>query len=514
MRMLRVLLLILLLVLCTRRIVHAREVEFGWEPMEGALSYEIQISADAKFTKPMIDQKTEKPDLNASLEMGRYFYRVRVIDKKNRPGHWSAPQVVVVTPYPPELVGPKNGTDLSYFEVLPAITFDWKPVQASTSQIEYDVLIYKTTGQKMQEARVKDTQFTTNKIGEGEFLWKVRTVAQGIYISDYCEPRRFQVAKKPLTAPRQVEPEENGNFAAYRKATFKWEQDPVTKFTDLTIETLPSSYTPKASKKTYPNLTGSEFSMDYFEPGDYAWSIRTKEAKDTPGVIDGPQSFHSRDDIISGSQIVLEYGISPTYYTDEVTSTRNVPQETSMTSTDQAKFQSVTLGYYPWDNVGFFFRNKMGEMNLQGHSALNHVADGTIHFKGGMAGFQQEFLIGYHQEDFYEIYDQFYNKLTVQGPYVGTRVIGTPMQRWRLVLEFGYFKGTNLFDYNAKINLDEFEGAAGLKYNFLDRLWIGYRFSYTKGNGQYRGYTEPDASSTSLSATRIEPMFFYLSLEQ
>ena len=163
----------------------AREVELSWEPFESALGYHVFVSKTPDFKNVVLKKALRTPSINTTLEIGTYFYKVRAIDKSKQVGHWSEPMKFSVDPYPPELKTPKNDVEYSYFEIPPLIDLEWKPLDDAP---EYELLVSKTTGMKVLEKRFKETKFQAKTIGEGEYLWKVRTIYKGIFESPYCEP--------------------------------------------------------------------------------------------------------------------------------------------------------------------------------------------------------------------------------------------------------------------------------------------------------------------------------------
>jgi len=290
----------------------AREVELSWAPMAQATKYEIQIDSEISFSKPAVSDQSVKAAYTVNLDTGAYFFRVRVVDIKNRPGRWSKPTPLIVTAYAPELVAPENAYETSYYEIYPSLEFSWKPVTGKSNS--YEILIYKTTGEKIIEGNASDTTFKTDKISEGDYLWKVRTVSGKDLISSYSEPRRLVITKKNLTPPTLISPEKNGITPAYREVPFSWTKDPNAHFTDLNYEKVTGRDAAKPFKKKISDLSGTTYVADYEEPGEYKWSVTTKEGKDTPGVSSPTYDFEVRDDVITRGNYELEFSLSPVSY--------------------------------------------------------------------------------------------------------------------------------------------------------------------------------------------------------
>ena len=68
-------------------------VRSAWAPLNGAQSYELQISADIEFNAPiggtrLVESTTFSP--NPTLPAGSYYWRVRGLTTTNQPGPWSS----------------------------------------------------------------------------------------------------------------------------------------------------------------------------------------------------------------------------------------------------------------------------------------------------------------------------------------------------------------------------------------------------------------------------------------
>jgi hypothetical protein len=492
----------------------AREVEFSWDPVDAASKYEIQISDTQKFDKPLQAAQSDKPKHTANLGLGHYYYRVRVVDLKGRPGRWSQPSKVTVTPYAPDLLDPKTGYETDYFELPPTLEFSWKPVEGNP---EYEILIYKTSGQKILEAAVADTKFKTDKVGEGEYMWKVRSVAQKAFTSPYCEPRRFLITKKPLTPPELITPAQDGMSAAYRPVAFTWKQDPATKLTDLTYEKLSGRQGAKPFKKTIPNLTGSNYTAEYEEPGEYRWSIVTKEAKTTQGIGSSVHGFEVRDDVITRGNYELEFSMSPAsdlYATTSTRQTGGTPVATDATS--NGNFTGFLGGYYFLESLGLFMSTRTAQMNVNGVTAYAQESDATLRMRFGSKGFAQEFWFGYRIMDLVQAENTPANlvtNFTALGGLTGTRLTATVAEGWKAQFSILYYKPTAIMEGTPGFTADIYQGSLGVKWNFMYQFWLGYRFSTTRINGIYQPPNQPENINATWTMYRTEPFFFSISFE-
>lgn len=507
--------LILIQILLLPKVVIAREIEFSWAPSPLALKYEIQVADSAKFEKPLVTQVTEKPAFATKLDVGRYYYRVRVLDIKGRPGKWSQPATVLIDPYTPELTSPENAFEVSYYEVLPELKFEWKAPQ---TKMEYEILISKVTGEKVLEAKTKDLAFSTKKLSEGEYNWKVRTITQ-IVSSVYTEPRRFNVIKKPLQAPKLIKPEKDGVAPSYRKVDFLWEQDEAAKFTDLHFEKI-KSYTADGKLFTVKkqNLAGSTYTDPYQEPGMYKWWVTTKEAQDTPGITSDAQNFELRSDVITKGNYELEFSLSSVndlYTTTSARQTAGTSQVAQQT-VSSGMFVGFLGGYYIFEGLGIFMSQRTGKMAVENFNDLLSETDFQLRLRFGSRGFNQEFHFGYRTMDIIEAENTptiMSTAFTTVGPLFGTRITASITPTIKAQLSGFYFKPTTNIHAINGLTADIFGGSFGVKWNFMYQFWLGYRFGMERINGILQTPNQSPSVNASWTQYRTEPLYFSVSFE-
>ena len=69
-------------------IYNVTSIPLRWTPVDGALSYDIEIASDPDFTD-ILDRQSAGPgdaDLESDVSNGKYYWRVRAIDSRNVPG--------------------------------------------------------------------------------------------------------------------------------------------------------------------------------------------------------------------------------------------------------------------------------------------------------------------------------------------------------------------------------------------------------------------------------------------
>ena len=85
-----------------------RTVELTWEEIPEAREYEIELATDPDFKSPLYSQRVQGTKFNADLLAGNYFYRVRALDVRSRPGRWTPITELSINPRPPVLMWPAN----------------------------------------------------------------------------------------------------------------------------------------------------------------------------------------------------------------------------------------------------------------------------------------------------------------------------------------------------------------------------------------------------------------------
>jgi hypothetical protein len=469
--------------------LQAREVQLSWEPMEAATEYEIWLAPSIKYEESSTIKKTlAEPTLSIELEVGNYFYKVRALDSKKIHGLWSESQKFSVLPYPPETQAPLNDSEYSYFEILPTINFEWNEVDGKP---EYEVFIAKSTGQKVIELRTNDTKISTEKLTEADYLWKVRTIYKKIYISEYSDEKKFRIIRKNIEPPVLISPSDKKLMPAYREVNFEWKKDSATKFTDLKIESLDKSLALKNSTRSSKqdtlsqyNLSDSKASIEYFEPGDYGWRVTTKEAKTTKGVSSEKSQFSVRNDLLSDDNFSGQYEMGLTLVDNSFQTTRGGSNVGS--NTTQAWVNRATLSKFFNLGFGANLEVQSGTGALKNNTIKLDRFTGSLRLRFGSPGFNQQFILGVRQSTNYEVTDSKFNYFTNLGPLIGTEVVATVADNFRLQLGANYFASSIYSEDKGTLEGDTYDAKIGLSWNAFYKYWITYNLRYQKSVHSYK----------------------------
>ncbi|MDZ4678506.1 MAG: hypothetical protein SGI74_13495 [Oligoflexia bacterium] len=494
---------------------HARDVELSWDPMTGAAKYEIQISDTTIFEKPLSTTQLDKPSYQTQLNIGQYYYRVRVIDIKGKGGKWSPPTPLNVTPYAPELIELPNGFETAFYEVPPELSFSWKKVEGDP---EYEILIYKSTGQKVLEEPVKGENFKTSKVTEGEYLWKVRSIVNKTLVSPYCEPRHFTISRKTLTPPELITPVKDGTSPAYREVKFTWKQDPAAKYSDLYFEKISGKDGAKPFKRKISNLTESAYTADYEEPGKYKWTVTTKQDKETPGVSAPFQDFEVRNDVMSKGNYEFEFSLSPVSDLYAITSARQTRGVTGIAQESKSNglFYGFLGGYYFTEVAGLFFSTRTGSQTVENITAYAQESDLSFRARFGSKGFNQEFWFGYRMMDIISAENTpttLLTNFTTFGGLVGTRINATVYDGWRASLSGFYYKPTGNIEGFDGLVADVYGASLGVKWNFMYQFWLGYKYSFERVAATFTSVNQASSVNSTWTMYRSEPFFLSISFE-
>lgn len=80
---------------------YGKQAGFEWAAVKTAVAYEFEVAADADFTREAATQRVAEVHAGRELGLGHWWWRVRSIDDRNRPGPWSEPLGFFVEPAPP-----------------------------------------------------------------------------------------------------------------------------------------------------------------------------------------------------------------------------------------------------------------------------------------------------------------------------------------------------------------------------------------------------------------------------
>ncbi len=210
--------------------VYQRSVDFEWEPIEGAKTYDLELQRKPKAETPPEKPRTYNTPTAAwsgQVPPGAYTMRIRAKDRRGVPGVWSAPEEFKVSLDPVHLVYPKAGERINANEDTEKnIAFRWLQVGGAQRYIfELRSLDGATQVQKV----ITENQYTVEIPVAKGYTWRVKAVgaeAEG----EASELAGFSVIGKQISTP-QIEKPEN-KFVR----NLKWSQPPHAEHYALSLK--------------------------------------------------------------------------------------------------------------------------------------------------------------------------------------------------------------------------------------------------------------------------------------
>jgi len=150
---------------------------FSWEPVYGAVSYDIEIQDNSLNTIYSVQTSLTSYSLPAdnALDVGDYYWRVRGVASGNAPGPWSELRSFsVVLPTPSPLTITENDTS---FKSTETIILSWAEVE-NADGYEVQIADYDDTNYTnvlwSAEATTNSVTIPAGELPSGDYRWRVR----------------------------------------------------------------------------------------------------------------------------------------------------------------------------------------------------------------------------------------------------------------------------------------------------------------------------------------------------
>lgn len=251
---------------------YRRLVNFEWDAIEGATSYEIELQqAKEKGDGKIFKFKTSTAAWNGRLSAGKYIMKLRSHDYRGVPGEWSAPSdfnvgleaVVLKSPLPQTQINSKD-------ELTEEVNFDWAPVGGADS---YRFELTSEDGKTSVHENIKDTSFKTKIPVAMNYTWKVSATNTEGLESDAVAVSQFSILGKVLNSPKLQKPETE--FVR----EVKWDHPVHTTNYDVFLFKYSIENKKWEKFKTMENVQGDTLSFDPAWPGGkYQIAVRAKSS--------------------------------------------------------------------------------------------------------------------------------------------------------------------------------------------------------------------------------------------
>ncbi len=158
----------------------AKTVSLSWEENTKASQYEFQIENKGAV---VVHSKTPESLWKGEVPFGSYTFKVRAIDKFDRPGEWSAPKALVVTPSMPIPNYPSDGQ--KFLVEMPRTSGKTPAAKAVTKQAfewrgenphgKYQLEVQKD-GQTVFTKTIEGFKSDPVPLDPGVYHWRVKAV--------------------------------------------------------------------------------------------------------------------------------------------------------------------------------------------------------------------------------------------------------------------------------------------------------------------------------------------------
>ncbi|HRO66217.1 MAG TPA: hypothetical protein PL182_01485 [Pseudobdellovibrionaceae bacterium] len=256
---------------------YRRLVNFEWEPIEGASSYELEIQQTKKGGK-LYKFKEKKAEWSGRLTPGAYTMRVRALDYRRVPGDWSASSPFDVGLEAVRTTFPKSKAELmGKGEDTTEVEFRWQPVPGAVS---YQFELNSSAPDFKHETTLKETKLRLKVPVAETFSWKIQALGKDDIKSEAVALSEFTVLGPRLASPKMETPE--NEFVR----EIVWEKTPYATKYDVAV----AKYNPLAKKwekvHIFENVESNSVAFDdKWTGGQYKAQIKAKSDRRAPSPL-------------------------------------------------------------------------------------------------------------------------------------------------------------------------------------------------------------------------------------
>lgn len=187
---------------------YRRSVNFEWEAIEGAKTYEIelrQVKDDKNVEAKTFSFKVKEAIWSGQLAPGKYMMKLRSTDYRGVPGEWSPESEFDVALENVTLKFPEPGAKISSKEdKAHSLDFQWAPVGGADS---YTFSLTSEDGKIQINETLADTHFKIEVPVAMNYSWKVSASNKENINSEATSVANFALLGAPLGNPKIEKPE-------------------------------------------------------------------------------------------------------------------------------------------------------------------------------------------------------------------------------------------------------------------------------------------------------------------
>lgn len=271
---------------------YRRLVNFEWEAIENAQTYEVEIKSIKEDGNGKIYQfKVDKAAWNGRLSAGKYLMKLRSIDERGVPGEWNQPSEFDVGLENAVIKYPSAETQItSYDKVETKLELQWEPVGGAD---EYSIDITSLDGQFQSQNKTDKSSFSISLPVAKKYTWTVTALNKEGFKSEAPATTPFTILGPPLELPTIAKPENefvrevhwshnedktlfDASLFKYNSTQKKWDKVKFVENTKDTFIPIDSSY------------SGGQYQLLVVAKGELR--ATSKKAKQIFKVRDGDRS--------------------------------------------------------------------------------------------------------------------------------------------------------------------------------------------------------------------------------
>jgi hypothetical protein len=184
---------------------YRRLVNFEWETIDGAVSYEIEIKQTNKKDAKPYTFKVKDAAWNGRLPPGKYVMKLRSMDARGVPGDWSEPSDFDVNLENVVLRQPAANASLTTKEEKEdEIKFQWDAVNGADS---YVIEVKSDDGKFVKTEEIDKINYSLDLPVGQQYTWKVSAKSKTGMGSDAVSVGQFGILGAKLEKPKIEKPE-------------------------------------------------------------------------------------------------------------------------------------------------------------------------------------------------------------------------------------------------------------------------------------------------------------------
>lgn len=305
--------------------------EISWPPIEGAASYDLQLSRDEKFMDILVEKNVLNPSFALNkLKNGKYFLRIRTVGVNGAKSPFSDVSVVYVVHADLKLISPEDGSNQTRKNKIHPVSFEWQPIPEAETYI-FELSNSDSFKKPLIHLILQDHKTTRTFSKPGTYYWRIGYTLTGDGEFEYSQINSFSLSEFGVKPPVLVKsfvvqsPPLSGTQMQKMPKTDKPLQFPIIKFKKdyrllVQAKWMASKFESLSSldygkeKLKVTSLKSAAFHVQYWPHKNYGLSVDLAILK---SEILKNQSLTSKS-----SKLVIEGRFKPNFFAETSISLR------------------------------------------------------------------------------------------------------------------------------------------------------------------------------------------------